>query len=215
MTSVDGTPIVTHFYPAEGLAPGARAPTVLVGHGYGMSGDTDPESQSEDLFGSVGLGPLRRAGFNVLTWDGLRGEAVRVTFDRPIRVGERYRFSASGQTAEGRRLDASRRVRVRGRPRALRLGAARAMRLARPGRPFAVRVRPVRTRARGVRVIVRDRRGRRIGSSRRFAVGTRGRSVRVRVTRRVAAGARYRFSARGRGADGRRLSATRRVRVRR
>jgi len=69
VTSFDGTPIVTHFYPAEGLAPGAQAPTVLVGHGYGMSGDTDPRSQSEDLFGSVGLGPLRKAGFNVLTWD--------------------------------------------------------------------------------------------------------------------------------------------------
>jgi ABC-2 type transport system ATP-binding protein len=101
--SFDGTPIVTHFFPAAELAPGAKAPTVLVGHGYGMSGDTDPESQSEELFGSVGLGPLRRAGFNVLTWDA-RGFG---------RAGARYRFGASGRAVDGRRLSATRRVAVR------------------------------------------------------------------------------------------------------
>jgi ABC-2 type transport system ATP-binding protein len=42
---------------------------VLVGHGYGMTGDTNPESTSSNLFGQVGLGPLRHAGYNVLTWD--------------------------------------------------------------------------------------------------------------------------------------------------
>ena len=69
VTSFDGTKIVTHFLPAEGLKPGQKAPTVLIGHGYGMTGDADPESTSEELFGSVGNGPIRRAGFNVLTWD--------------------------------------------------------------------------------------------------------------------------------------------------
>ena len=65
VTSFDGTKIVTHFLPAEGLKPGQKAPTVLIGHGYGMTGDADPESTSEELFGSVGNGPMRRAGFNL------------------------------------------------------------------------------------------------------------------------------------------------------
>ncbi|HEV7362842.1 MAG TPA: CocE/NonD family hydrolase [Solirubrobacteraceae bacterium] len=69
VTSFDGTSIATSFFPAEGLAPGQRAPTVLVGHGWGQSRDTNPDSASDDLFGQVGLGPLRRAGFNVLSWD--------------------------------------------------------------------------------------------------------------------------------------------------
>jgi ABC-2 type transport system ATP-binding protein len=69
VTSFDGTKILTHFFAADGLKPGQKAPTVLVGHGWGQSGDSNPQSSSEELFGKVGLGPLRRAGFNVLTWD--------------------------------------------------------------------------------------------------------------------------------------------------
>jgi ABC-2 type transport system ATP-binding protein len=69
VTSFDGTPIATHFFPAADLAPGAQAPTVLVGHGWGGEGDDDPESASDGGTGNVGLGPLRHAGFNVLTWD--------------------------------------------------------------------------------------------------------------------------------------------------
>lgn len=85
VTSFDGTKIVTHFFPAEGLAPGRKAPSVLVGHGYGMTGDTDPDSSSESLFGSVGLGPLRRAGYNVLTWDarGFGQSGGQVMVDSP------------------------------------------------------------------------------------------------------------------------------------
>jgi ABC-2 type transport system ATP-binding protein len=69
VTSFDGTPISTHFFPAAGLAAGKKAPTILVGHGYGMRGETNPDSSSSNLFGQVGLGPLRRAGYNILTWD--------------------------------------------------------------------------------------------------------------------------------------------------
>jgi ABC-2 type transport system ATP-binding protein len=69
VTSFDGTKISTHFFPAAGLQAGAKTPTVLVGHGYGDRGDNDPDSASEEVFGGIGLGPLRRAGFNVLTWD--------------------------------------------------------------------------------------------------------------------------------------------------
>lgn len=69
VVSFDGTKITTHYFPAAGLGAGKKAPTVMVGHGYGMTGGTDPESKSDTIFGQVGLGPLRRAGYNVLTWD--------------------------------------------------------------------------------------------------------------------------------------------------
>ena len=69
VTSFDGTKISTHFFPAAGPGTGKKAPTILVGHGYGMMGETNPDSASSNLFGQVGLGQLRRAGYNILTWD--------------------------------------------------------------------------------------------------------------------------------------------------
>lgn len=69
VTSFDGTRITTHFYPADGLAPGQRAPTVLQGPGWSSPGSTDPEAATAPATGTVGIGPLRRAGYNVVTWD--------------------------------------------------------------------------------------------------------------------------------------------------
>jgi len=69
VTSFDGTAISTHFFPTVGLAAGQKAPTVLVGHGWGGEGETDPNAASDPVTGNTGVGPLRRAGFNVLTWD--------------------------------------------------------------------------------------------------------------------------------------------------
>jgi ABC-2 type transport system ATP-binding protein len=69
VTSFDGTPLSASFFPAEGLAPGERAPTILETHGWGATRDKDENSATLSPFGQVGLGPLRRAGFNVLTWD--------------------------------------------------------------------------------------------------------------------------------------------------
>src|SRR5215216_4375121 len=70
VTSFDGTKIVLSFFPAEGLQGGQRAPTVLIGHGWGQSRETDQNAEGrEDLFGLIGPGPFRKAGFNVLTWD--------------------------------------------------------------------------------------------------------------------------------------------------
>src|SRR5215213_1078581 len=40
--SFDGTPIVTHFFPAPGLKNGQRAPTIMIGHGWGGTGATEP-----------------------------------------------------------------------------------------------------------------------------------------------------------------------------
>jgi len=82
VTSFDGTKIATHFFAADGLAAGEQAPTVLVGHGWGGEGDTDPNSTSSGMTGNTGLGPLRNAGFNVVTWDargfGKSGDRARV-----------------------------------------------------------------------------------------------------------------------------------------
>ena len=81
--SFDGTPIVTHFFPAEGLAAGKRAPTVLAGHGYGLMGQTNQDAASDPIFGQTGVGPIRRAGYNVLTWDarGFGGSGGQVEAD--------------------------------------------------------------------------------------------------------------------------------------
>jgi ABC-2 type transport system ATP-binding protein len=69
VTSFDGTPISASFFPAQGLAPGQKAPTILETHGWGAVRDKDENSATLAPVGQVGLGPLRRAGFNVLTWD--------------------------------------------------------------------------------------------------------------------------------------------------
>ena len=52
--------------PADGAG---THPTVLEGHGWGGSRDTNPASASDEATGNVGVGALRKAGFNVLTWD--------------------------------------------------------------------------------------------------------------------------------------------------
>jgi len=67
--SFDGTAIHVNFFTAVGLAPGKRVPTVLLGPGWGSPGDTNPNDTTSVAGGSPGVGTLRRAGFNVLTWD--------------------------------------------------------------------------------------------------------------------------------------------------
>src|SRR3954471_15444619 len=67
--SFDGAPLSASFFPAQGLAPGQRAPTILETHGWGAVRDRDENSATLAPVGQVGLAPLRRAGFNVLTWD--------------------------------------------------------------------------------------------------------------------------------------------------
>src|SRR3954449_4584079 len=67
--SFDGAPLSASFLPAQGLAPGQKAPTILETHGWGAVRDKDENSATLAPVGQVGLAPLRRAGFNVLTWD--------------------------------------------------------------------------------------------------------------------------------------------------
>jgi ABC-2 type transport system ATP-binding protein len=42
---------------------------VLTTHGWGGSRTTDENGGSSPVVGTTGVGPLRKAGFNVLTWD--------------------------------------------------------------------------------------------------------------------------------------------------
>ena len=75
VTSFDGTPIVTHFYPGKGASAQARQPTILLGHGWGGTGE--PENGAP--------APYIAAGYNVLTWDarGFGGSGGTVNIDHP------------------------------------------------------------------------------------------------------------------------------------
>lgn len=88
--SFDGTRILTHFFPAPEAARDGegRAPTVLLGHGWGGSGATeadDPVSSLSDDVGGVGVGQLLEAGYNVVTWDarGFGRSSGRAQVDSP------------------------------------------------------------------------------------------------------------------------------------
>ncbi len=86
VTSFDGTRIVLSFFPAEGLQPGQRAPTILIGPGWSSGRDTNQDSASSEGTGTTGVGVFRRAGYNVLTWDprgfGQSGGTVQVGLAR-------------------------------------------------------------------------------------------------------------------------------------
>ncbi len=86
VTSFDGTQIVLSFHPAPG---GGKAPTILSGHGWAGSRQTDPNAASDETTGNVGVGALRKAGFNVLTWDarGFGDSGGTVTVDSPDAEG--------------------------------------------------------------------------------------------------------------------------------
>ena len=75
VTSFDGTRIFVHFMPAEGLQAGESAPTVLNGPGLGLPGATTLELDVDSFLprDTIGVGALRDAGYNVVTWDP-RGE---------------------------------------------------------------------------------------------------------------------------------------------
>ena len=67
LTSFDGTTIRIHWFP-DPLGPGGRShPTVLMGPGWGSSGDTD--TSQAGIQGALSIAQLWQGGFNVLTWD--------------------------------------------------------------------------------------------------------------------------------------------------
>jgi ABC-2 type transport system ATP-binding protein len=67
LTSFDGTTIRIHWFP-DMLGPsGHSRPTVLMGPGWGSSGDTD--TSQAGIQGALSIAQLWQGGFNVLTWD--------------------------------------------------------------------------------------------------------------------------------------------------
>ena len=66
LTSFDGTLIRIHWFPTEGAAD-EPAPTILMGPGWSLPGDTSTDGAP--LFGALGIGLLNDEGYNVLTWD--------------------------------------------------------------------------------------------------------------------------------------------------
>ena len=76
VTSFDGTKIVYHFYPAPGASAAQKRPTVMNGPGYSGGG----ASESDGL-----VAALRKAGYNVLTWDprGFGSSGGNVEIDSP------------------------------------------------------------------------------------------------------------------------------------
>lgn len=85
VTSFDGTQIHVNFFPADNPMAGDRSPTVLEGPGWGQPGDSNPESATDATVGAIGIGPLRAAGYNVLTWDprGFGSSTGTVEVDSP------------------------------------------------------------------------------------------------------------------------------------
>ncbi len=85
VTSFDGTMIHVNFFSAAGLAAGHRAPTVLLGPGWSAPGDTNENDATDTSTGIPGIGTLRRAGFNVVTWDprGFGSSGGTVEVDSP------------------------------------------------------------------------------------------------------------------------------------
>jgi ABC-2 type transport system ATP-binding protein len=71
--SFDGTLISTNFFPASGLAAEASAALALNGAGLGQPGSSDPNQVHGSDPYVPGVGTLRNAGYNVITWDP-RGE---------------------------------------------------------------------------------------------------------------------------------------------
>jgi ABC-2 type transport system ATP-binding protein len=66
LTSFDGTSIRIHWFPDPSTGGEVR-PTVLMGPGWGSSGDTD--TSQAGIQGALSIAQLWRGGFNVLTWD--------------------------------------------------------------------------------------------------------------------------------------------------
>lgn len=68
VTSFDGTTIRAHWFPVDGADAQDPAPTVLMGPGWSLAGDTSLED-GVALFGGASIPSLHDAGYHVLTWD--------------------------------------------------------------------------------------------------------------------------------------------------
>ncbi|MEZ5202915.1 MAG: CocE/NonD family hydrolase [Acidimicrobiales bacterium] len=67
LTSDDGTEIRLHWMPVDGATADDPAPTILMGPGWSLPGDTSTEGAA--LFAALSIGGIWDHGYNVLTWD--------------------------------------------------------------------------------------------------------------------------------------------------
>jgi ABC-2 type transport system ATP-binding protein len=67
LTSFDGTRIRVHWFPNPSASGHQPAPTVLMGPGWGLPGDTNVSAVG--VLGVLNIASLQRAGYNVVTWD--------------------------------------------------------------------------------------------------------------------------------------------------
>jgi ABC-2 type transport system ATP-binding protein len=82
--SFDGAELHASFHVAK---PGKRAPTILMTHGWG--GTREKSADGASSAANAGVGALRKAGFNVLTWDsrGFGESGGTVTIDYKANEG--------------------------------------------------------------------------------------------------------------------------------
>lgn len=70
LSSFDATLIRLHWFPAPGASETLRAPTILMGPGWGLAGDTstsDAGSPTSAVLSAASIASLWHAGYNVLT----------------------------------------------------------------------------------------------------------------------------------------------------
>jgi ABC-2 type transport system ATP-binding protein len=87
VTSFDGTRLRAHWFPVDGAKKAEPAPTVLMGPGWSLAGDTSLDGAA--LFGALSIKSLHAAGYNVLTWDprGFGASKGTVTVNDPAHEG--------------------------------------------------------------------------------------------------------------------------------
>ena len=69
ITSFDGVTIRAHWFPLS-VSGSKVAPTILMGPGWGLPGDTVTSPHTETIaLGALSIHTLKQAGYNVLTWD--------------------------------------------------------------------------------------------------------------------------------------------------
>ncbi|MCW3063402.1 MAG: CocE/NonD family hydrolase [Solirubrobacterales bacterium] len=95
----------------------------------------------------------------------------------------------------------------------MRIGRVTGLSAARRGHSFRVSVWARAGAVHAARLVLRDAKGRRIGTSKAFRVGAQARRLVVRVSRRLRPGRRYTLSASGLATDGTRVRASARLRA--
>ncbi|MDO9408051.1 alpha/beta fold hydrolase [Patulibacter sp.] len=89
ITSFDGTRIDADFQRADGLAAGAKAPTIVLTHGFGATRETTEIAALAEPLGQVPAGAFRARGYNTITYDsrGFGRSGGEIDLDSPEREG--------------------------------------------------------------------------------------------------------------------------------